>query len=56
VVVKMRPICVPEATMHSVSSRARHYTDSAARHRRVLNVTAMISAAITAFSAAQSSS
>ena len=30
-------------------ARMRHYADSAARHRRVLNVTAMISAAISAF-------
>ena len=50
VVLKMRPVCVPEVALESrVSARTRHYGATVARHRRVLNMTAMISAAITAF-------
>ena len=48
--MKFRPVCVPEAALESrTPARVRHYADSAARHRRVLNVTAMISVAISVF-------
>jgi adenylate cyclase len=46
----MRPVCVPDMALESrLSARTRHHADTVARHRRVLNMTAMISAAITAF-------
>lgn len=49
-VVRVRPVCVPEVALESrVTPRTRHNDDSVARHRRVLNWTAMISAAISAF-------
>lgn len=48
--MRLRPVCVPEVALESrIPARARHYADNAVRHRRVLNVTAMISAAISAF-------
>ncbi|ODQ92115.1 adenylate cyclase [Mycolicibacterium flavescens] len=41
---------MPEVALDSrTPARVRHYADNAVRHRRVLNVTAMISAAISAF-------
>jgi adenylate cyclase len=40
---------VPEVAVDSQAPRTRHYAATVARHRRVLNMTAMISAAITAF-------
>jgi adenylate cyclase len=50
VVVKARPVCVPDVALERrVPGRTRHHAEVAARHRRVLNVTAMISAAISAF-------
>jgi len=45
----MRPVCVPEVALDSHAPRTRHHAATVARHRRVLNMTAMISAAITAF-------
>ena len=47
--VKVRPVCVPEVAVDSHAPRTRLHADSVARERRVLNMTAMISAAITAF-------
>ena len=49
-VVKSRPVCVPEVALDSrVPARTRHHDATDARHRRVLTVTAMISAAINVF-------
>ncbi len=49
-VLKTRPVCVPEVALDSrVPARTRHHDATAARHRRVLTVTAMISAAINVF-------
>ena len=43
-------MCVPDVAVESRGpGRTRHHAERAARHRRVLNMTAMISAAITAF-------
>ncbi|ULE35893.1 adenylate/guanylate cyclase domain-containing protein [Mycobacterium sp. IDR2000157661] len=48
--MRFRPVCVPELALESrTPARVRHYADSAARQRRVLNVTAMISVAISIF-------
>ncbi|WP_082686601.1 adenylate/guanylate cyclase domain-containing protein [Mycobacterium sp. IS-3022] len=48
--MRLRPVCVPEVALESrMPARVRHHAESAARHRRVLDVTAMISAAISAF-------
>lgn len=48
--MRFRPVCVPEMALESrVPARVRHNAERTARHRRVLNVTAMISAAISAF-------
>jgi adenylate cyclase len=44
-----RPVCVPDVAVQSVPGRTPYHSERAARHRRVLSVTAMISAAITAF-------
>jgi adenylate cyclase len=50
VAVKLRPVCVPEMALESrVPARTRHQAAVVARHRSVLNMTAMVSAAITAF-------
>jgi adenylate cyclase len=50
VVPKTRPVCVPEVALDSrVPARTRHHDATAARHRRVLTVSAMISAVISAF-------
>jgi adenylate cyclase len=50
VVLKVRPVCVPEVALESrVPARTRLRDATVVRHRRVLNMTAMISAAITAF-------
>jgi adenylate cyclase len=50
VALKLRPVCVPDVALESrVPARTRHYAAVVARHRRVLNMTAMVSAAITAF-------
>jgi len=49
-VVRVRPVCVPEVALEDrVPARTRHNSEAVARHRRVLNWTAMISAAISAF-------
>ncbi len=46
----MRPVCVPEVALDSrVPARTRHHAATAARHRRVLTVTVIITAAISAF-------
>jgi adenylate cyclase len=48
--LRMRPVCVPEVALENrTPARVRHHAENAGRHRRVLNVTAMISAAISAF-------
>jgi adenylate cyclase len=48
--MRVRPVCVPDIAVESRGpGRARLLSERAGRHRRVLNVTAMISAAITAF-------
>ncbi len=50
VAMRVRPVCVPDVAVDGrVPGRTRHHSERAARHRRVLNMTAMISAAITAF-------
>jgi adenylate cyclase len=50
VVAKFRAVCVPDVAMESrAPARIRHRSSIAERLRRVLNVTAMISAAIIAF-------
>ncbi|AGB23332.1 family 3 adenylate cyclase [Mycobacterium sp. JS623] len=49
-VVKVRPVCVPELALESrVPARTRHYAETAARHLRVLTVTTRIGAAISLF-------
>jgi adenylate cyclase len=49
-VVRVRPVCVPEVALENrVPARTRHNSEVVARHRRVLNWTAMISAVISAF-------
>lgn len=53
--MRFRPVCVPEVALESrVPARVRHDAESAARHRRVLNVTAMISVGISVFFGVQS--
>jgi adenylate cyclase len=48
--MRVRKVCVPDVAVESRGpGRARHLSERATRHRRVLNVTATISAAITAF-------
>lgn len=48
--MRARPVCVPDvAVERGGPGRTRLLAERAARHRRVLNVTATISAAITAF-------
>jgi adenylate cyclase len=48
--MKVRQVCVPDVAVESRGpGRTRLLSERAARHRSVLNVTAMISAAITAF-------
>lgn len=48
--MRARPVCVPDVAVERRGpGRTRLLSERAARHRRVLNVTAMISAAITAF-------
>src|SRR5689334_5046046 len=50
VVVKVRPVCVPEVALESrVPARTRHDAETVARHRRVLTVTTRIGAAISLF-------
>jgi adenylate cyclase len=50
VVVKGRPICVPEVALESrVPARTRHQAETVARHLRVLTVTTRIGAAISIF-------
>jgi adenylate cyclase len=50
VVVKGRPVCVPEMALQSrVPARTRHYAETVARHLRVLTVTTRIGAAISIF-------
>jgi adenylate cyclase len=50
VVVKGRPVCVPEAALESrVPARTRHHAETVARHLRVLTVTSRIGAAISIF-------
>ena len=48
--MRFRAVCVPQMALESrMPARVRHNAERAARHRRVLTVTAMISAAISAF-------
>jgi adenylate cyclase len=48
--MRVRPVCVPDVAVESRGpGRTRLLSERASRHRRVLDVTAMISAAITAF-------
>jgi adenylate cyclase len=50
VVVKVRPLCVPEVALKSrVPARTRHHAERRARHLRVLTVTTRIGAAVSAF-------
>jgi len=50
VVVRGRPVCVPEVALESrVPARTRHQNETVARHLRVLTVTTRIGAAITIF-------
>jgi adenylate cyclase len=50
VVVKGRPVCVPEVALESrVPARTRHHAETVARHLRVLTVTARIGAVISFF-------
>jgi adenylate cyclase len=50
VVVKGRPVCVPEVALESrVPARTRHHAETVARHLRVLTVTARIAAAVSIF-------
>jgi adenylate cyclase len=50
VVVKGRPVCVPELTLESrVAARTRHHAKTVARHLGVLTVTARIGAAVSLF-------
>ena len=50
VVVKGRPICVPEVALESrVPARTRHHAETVARHLRVLTVTTRIGAAVSFF-------
>ena len=50
VVVKVRPVCVPEVALESrVPARTRHHAETVARHLRVLTVTTRIGAAISLF-------
>jgi len=50
VVVKGRPVCVPEVALESrVPARTRHQNETVARHLRVLTVTTRIGAGITIF-------
>jgi adenylate cyclase len=50
VVVKGRPVCVPEVALESrVPARTRHQAETVARHLRVLTVTTRIGAVISIF-------
>jgi adenylate cyclase len=50
VVVKVRPVCVPEVALESrLPARTRHHAESVARHLRVLTVMTRIGAAVSAF-------
>jgi adenylate cyclase len=50
VVVKGRPVCVPEVALESrVPARTRHHAETVARHLRVLTVTTRIAAAVSIF-------
>jgi adenylate cyclase len=50
VVVKGRPVCVPEMALESrVPARTRHHAETVARHLRVLTVTTRIGAVISIF-------
>jgi adenylate cyclase len=50
VVVKGRPVCVPEVALESrVPARTRHHAETVARHLRVLTVTTRIGAVISIF-------
>lgn len=49
-VVKGRPVCVPEVALESrVPARTRHHAETVARHLRVLTVTTRIAAAVSIF-------
>ncbi|MBP1821364.1 adenylate/guanylate cyclase domain-containing protein [Mycobacterium sp. OAE908] len=49
-VVKVRPVCVPEVALESrIPARTRHYAETVARHLRVLTVTTRIGAAVSLF-------
>ncbi|WP_082681019.1 adenylate/guanylate cyclase domain-containing protein [Mycolicibacterium novocastrense] len=48
--MRLRPVCVPEVALQNrTPARVRHHAERSVRRRRVLDVTAMISAAISAF-------
>jgi adenylate cyclase len=50
VVVKVRPVCVPEVALENrVPARTRHHNETVVRHLRVLTVTARIGALISIF-------
>jgi adenylate cyclase len=50
VVVKVRPVCVPEVALESrVPARTRHHAETVARHLRVLTVTTRIGATVSLF-------
>jgi adenylate cyclase len=50
VVVKVRPVCVPDVALDSrVRARTRHDAERPARHLRVLTVTTRMGAAVSAF-------
>ncbi|VEG42032.1 family 3 adenylate cyclase [Mycolicibacterium flavescens] len=48
--MRLRPVCVPDVALENrTPARVRHQAERSVRRRRVLDVTAMISAAISAF-------
>ncbi|MFG1934286.1 adenylate/guanylate cyclase domain-containing protein [Mycobacterium sp. NPDC048908] len=54
-VVKVRPVCVPDVALESrVPARTRHQNEAVARHLRVLTVTTRIGAVISIFFGIQS--
>src|SRR5215218_10240427 len=49
-VVKMRPVCVPELALESrIPARTRHHAERLVRHLRVLTLTTRIGAAVSLF-------
>lgn len=48
--MRLRPVCVPDVALENrTPARVRHHAERSVRRRRVLDVTALISAAISAF-------